>query len=74
MSKPYYTVTEVAAREGISTRRVRLLCEQGRVYYCEKAGNVWLILKNYRIEVKKVGRPRKRVSPWAQLQSASTKK
>lgn len=74
MSKPFYTVTEVAAREGLSTRRVRLLCEQGKVYYCEKTGTQWLIQKNYRLDLKKVGRPRKKASPWAQLQSKSTKK
>lgn len=74
MTKPYYTVSEVAAREGVSTRRIRLLCEQGRVFYCEKAGNVWLIQRNYWIELKSVGRPKKKPSRWAQLQSKSTKK
>jgi len=63
--KPYLTVTEVAKREGISTRRLRLLCEQGRVYYAEKVGGQWLIQLNYRLDKRDVtGRPpKKRQSP-----------
>ena len=72
--KPFYTVAEVARREGISTRRVRLLCEQGRVFYAEKVGKVWLIQLNYRIEIKPTGRPKKKPSPWSVIQSASIKK
>ena len=71
--KPYYTVTQVAEREGLSTRRVRLLCEQGRVYYCDKVGGQWLIQLNYRLDVKDVGRPRKRIPKWAKRQSPSSK-
>lgn len=73
--KPYYTVAEVAAREGISTRRVRVLCEEGRVHYCQKVGQQWLIQLNYRIDKRPApGRPKKKPSPWAALQSGSTKK
>lgn len=56
--KPYYTVTEVAEREGLSTRRVRILCEEGRVHYCDKVGGMWFIQLNYRLDIKPNGRPR----------------
>lgn len=73
MTKPFYTVAEVAERENVSARRIRVLCEQGRVFYCDKVGTQWLIQLNYRIEKKPVGRPRKPASPWP-IQSASIKK
>jgi hypothetical protein len=65
--RPYYTVAEVAEREGVSERRIRFLCDHGRVYHCEKVGNTWLIQINYRIDLKPVGRPRKRPSPWKKV-------
>jgi hypothetical protein len=58
--KPYYTVSEVAEREGVSERRIRFLCDEGRVHYCEKVGKTWLIQRNYHIDLKPIGRPRKR--------------
>lgn len=58
--KPYYTLAEVAAKENISTRRLRQLCEEGRVLYSEKINRVWFILRNYHIARKAVGRPRKK--------------
>lgn len=57
---PFLTVNEVAEIEGISARRVRLLCEQGRVHHCVKTdGGMWLIQRGYMIRRNKVGRPPK---------------
>lgn len=69
--KPYYTVTEVAQRECVSTRRIRLLCELGRVFCAEKVGGQWLIQLNYRIQRLPVGRPRKKPVNRHPLHSAS---
>jgi len=75
MTKPFYTLAEVAQREGISTRRLRILCEEGRVFYAQKAGNVWLVQLNYWIDRKKVGRPKNVIPRWhPQAKSGSTKK
>lgn len=39
----YMKVSEAAAKWGISTRRVRLLCEQGRIAGVERKGNLYMI-------------------------------
>lgn len=39
----YMKVSEAAAKWGISARRVRLLCEQGRIAGVEKKGNLYMI-------------------------------
>ena len=39
----YIKVSEVAAKWGISARRVRLLCEQGRIAGVERKGNLYMI-------------------------------
>lgn len=37
------SVTEAAAKWGLSTRRVGLLCNEGRIHGAQKAGFVWII-------------------------------
>lgn len=55
---PFLTVNEVAELEGISARRVRVLCEKGQLHHCVKTdGGMWLIQRGYMIRRKKVGRP-----------------
>ena len=39
----YIKVSEAAAKWGISSRRVRLLCEQGRIAGVERKGNLYMI-------------------------------
>lgn len=39
----YIKVSEAAAKWGISARRVRLLCEQGRIAGVERKGNLYMI-------------------------------
>lgn len=39
----YMKVSEAAAKWGISARRVRLLCEQGRIAGVERKGNLYMI-------------------------------
>lgn len=39
----YIKVSEVAEKWGVSTRRVRALCEQGRIAGVERKGNLYLI-------------------------------
>ena len=42
----YLTTVEVATRWNISSRRVALLCEQGRIDGVIKKGKTWLIPRN----------------------------
>lgn len=39
----YLTATEIAEKWGISSRRVRILCNEGRVKGAITKGNLWLI-------------------------------
>ena len=39
----YIKVSEAAEKWGISARRVRLLCEQGRIAGVERKGNLYMI-------------------------------
>ena len=39
----YLTAIEIADRWGISSRRVRILCNEGRVKGAITKGNLWLI-------------------------------
>ena len=39
----FLTTKQVAVKWGVSSRRVAVLCEQGRVDSAEKVGGVWLI-------------------------------
>lgn len=39
----YMRISEVAELWGISTRRVTILCQQGRIDGASKFGNVWAI-------------------------------
>ena len=41
--KGYVTVKEIAERWEISTRRVRVMCSEGRIDGAEKVGRDWLI-------------------------------
>lgn len=69
--KPYLTVAQVAQAEGISERRVRFLCAQGRIHHADRLGSAWVILLNYYIVRKPVGRPRKKPPRYAQSTSPS---
>lgn len=51
----YISVREVAAKWGISERRVQRLCEEGRIEGQRRMGHMWLIPR----EVPKPGDPRK---------------
>lgn len=42
----YFTATEIADIWGISSRRVRALCNEGRVKGAITKGNLWLIPNN----------------------------
>ena len=42
----YLTATEIAEKWGVSSRRVRILCNEGRVKGAITKGNLWLIPKN----------------------------
>lgn len=58
--RPYYTTDEVAKELGISERRVRKYCQEGRIQYVDRGPRgSWLILKNYWLDRKPNGRPRK---------------
>ncbi len=39
----YMSATEAAAKWGLSSRRVGLLCNEGRIEGAQKAGAVWII-------------------------------
>ena len=52
----YFTSIEMSKVWGISSRRVPLLCSEGRVPGAEKKGKTWLIPK----DAKKPENPRKR--------------
>ena len=39
----YLTVNEIEPKWGISGRRIRILCEEGRISGAIKKGNQWLI-------------------------------
>jgi len=39
----FYTTKQIAGLWGVSSRRVAILCEQGRIESAEKIGGVWLI-------------------------------
>ena len=71
MKTPFLTVAEVAELEGVSTRRIRSLCDMGRMLYATKAGKSWLISRNYAISPRPNGRPKKIKS---RFQSPSSKK
>lgn len=42
----YLTAKETAERWGITSRRVQLLCEQGKIPGLTRLGKVWAIPKN----------------------------
>lgn len=52
----YFTSIEMSKVWGISSRRVALLCSEGRVPGAEKKGKTWLIP----IDAKKPENPRQR--------------
>ncbi len=60
MRAPFYTVAEVAQREGISMRRVRVLCETDRIG-AHWTSSGWIIPYNYHYVRKMAGRPRKQL-------------
>ena len=39
----YLTAVEIAEKWGISSRRVRILCNEGRIKGAVTKGNLWLI-------------------------------
>lgn len=39
----YISVSEAAAKWGLSTRRVGILCNEGRIEGAQKAGAIWII-------------------------------
>lgn len=39
----YISVSEAAAKWGLSSRRVGLLCNEGRIEGAQKAGAMWII-------------------------------
>lgn len=53
--KPFATCTEAAQELGLSARRIRALCEQGRVHGAIKVGRDWLIPRPIRIEPARKG-------------------
>ena len=42
----YVTAKEIAEKWELSTRRVRILCSEGRIEGAEKVGRDWLIPEN----------------------------
>lgn len=56
----YLTSNEIAVRWSISSRRVRKLCDEGRVLGALQKGNLWLIPDNTpKPEAYRRGRKRK---------------
>lgn len=39
----YMSASETAAKWGLSSRRVGLLCNEGRIEGAQKAGTIWII-------------------------------
>ena len=39
----YISVSEAAAKWGLSSRRVGILCNEGRIEGAQKAGSIWII-------------------------------
>lgn len=39
----YISISEAAAKWGLSSRRVGILCNEGRIEGAQKAGAVWII-------------------------------
>lgn len=52
----YCSAAEIAARWGISRRRVQVFCSQGRISGAQKIGSVWIIPSS----AKKPEDPRKK--------------
>lgn len=53
----YLTAAEIAEKWGISSRRVRILCNEGRIVGAIQKANIWLIPQNAKKpEVQKRGR------------------
>jgi excisionase family DNA binding protein len=50
------TVTQAAAKLGISARRVRVLCEQGRIKAEKVSARLWLINEPVKIQPPKQGK------------------
>lgn len=44
----YYSTVELAEKWGISSRRIGVLCEEGRIPGAQKIGRVWMIPENAR--------------------------
>lgn len=42
----FITTTEAGKKWGLSSRRVGILCSEGRIPDVQKAGNTWLIPEN----------------------------
>ena len=45
----YFTAKEISDKWGISTRRIGILCTQGRIPGATKMGPIWIIPKNPKI-------------------------
>jgi hypothetical protein len=45
MELEWITAKEAGVLWGITTRRVQILCDNGKVYGAQKLGNMWLIPK-----------------------------
>lgn len=42
----YISISDTAKKWGISTRRIQVLCSQGRIVGAHQIGNIWAIPKN----------------------------
>ena len=58
----FFTVTEVAKREKVSSSHIRKLISEGRITGAQKLWNRWLLPKNYTIlSGNPIGRPKKKL-------------
>nr|WP_297707233.1 DNA-binding protein [uncultured Butyrivibrio sp.] len=53
--KGFITIKEVSEKWGITERRIRVLCEQGRIHGASKIGPMWVIpVKTKKPEDKRI--------------------
>lgn len=63
----FLSVSQFAAREGLSRARVLQLLAAGRIEGAQRIGKLWAIPAASRLERRRPGRPRRRVEPVSAL-------
>jgi hypothetical protein len=60
MTKKLIGTADAARKQGVTQRRLRMLCDEGRIAGAQKVAGVWLIPTSFRIKAGSRG-PRLRV-------------